>query len=332
VTYDEHGGFFDHVAPPAATQVDPTAPATYGVRVPAFFISPWVNGGAVFGHDGIYTGGGGVTKNSGAVQGSIAAVAVNPAVGAAAGVTAVSEKPPAAAAPAAAGDAQLGSVIGLMQPLHFDHTSILKTISRRFMNQNPPYMGARYEDANDLSAVLGSEPRPNQFLPFIPYNFVYGPSQKRLDVQSASTTPGALVWQYDPNTTNAQQFNFEDAGGGFWYIRTNTGSLYLTATATGVIQDVKYPAGTAALPGKNPDSQRWQLHSGGVTVIGASSYTVSNAAFPGKVLQPSGGSATSGTPVVLGAPQKAVTVFSVPNPWQVTSPLLPSNQLVSTTS
>jgi len=35
-------------------------------------------------------------------------------------------------------------------------------------------MGARYAAANDLSSVIGTEPRPSQFLPFIPYNFVYG--------------------------------------------------------------------------------------------------------------------------------------------------------------
>ena len=41
VTYDEHGGFFDHVSPPAL-RTDPPAGALYkgfetlGVRVPAF--------------------------------------------------------------------------------------------------------------------------------------------------------------------------------------------------------------------------------------------------------------------------------------------------------
>jgi phospholipase C len=41
VTYDEHGGFYDHVPPPAA-QDDSAAFRTYGVRVPAIVISPWV--------------------------------------------------------------------------------------------------------------------------------------------------------------------------------------------------------------------------------------------------------------------------------------------------
>jgi phospholipase C len=55
VTYDEHGGFFDHVSPPAL-RTDPPADAHYvkgsfdslGVRVPAFVISPFVKPGTVF--------------------------------------------------------------------------------------------------------------------------------------------------------------------------------------------------------------------------------------------------------------------------------------------
>ena len=54
VTYDEHGGFFDHVSPPAF-HTNPPASALYqkgfetlGVRVPAFVISPFVNPKTVF--------------------------------------------------------------------------------------------------------------------------------------------------------------------------------------------------------------------------------------------------------------------------------------------
>jgi phospholipase C len=41
VTYDEHGGFYDHVSPPAARD-DSSAFRRYGVRVPALVVSPWV--------------------------------------------------------------------------------------------------------------------------------------------------------------------------------------------------------------------------------------------------------------------------------------------------
>jgi phospholipase C len=51
VTYDEHGGVFDHVTPPSATSPFPTGTvvgfdySVYGVRVPALFINPFVKPG-----------------------------------------------------------------------------------------------------------------------------------------------------------------------------------------------------------------------------------------------------------------------------------------------
>ncbi|MGZ4383262.1 MAG: phospholipase C [Gaiellaceae bacterium] len=47
VTYDEHGGFFDHVPPPAAEDDDPKLFGLYGLRVPALVVSPWVGRGSV---------------------------------------------------------------------------------------------------------------------------------------------------------------------------------------------------------------------------------------------------------------------------------------------
>lgn len=41
VVYDEHGGFFDHVVPGPAADDDATF-GNYGVRVPAFFVGPYV--------------------------------------------------------------------------------------------------------------------------------------------------------------------------------------------------------------------------------------------------------------------------------------------------
>ncbi|WP_347901556.1 alkaline phosphatase family protein [Pseudomonas purpurea] len=52
--YDEHGGFHDHVVPPAAVQTDTTSDVNWnnpftllGVRVPAIFASPWLKPGLV---------------------------------------------------------------------------------------------------------------------------------------------------------------------------------------------------------------------------------------------------------------------------------------------
>jgi phospholipase C len=53
IVYDEHGGIYDHVPPPACTPDDSTDQATgfafdrLGVRVPAVLISPWIPKGTV---------------------------------------------------------------------------------------------------------------------------------------------------------------------------------------------------------------------------------------------------------------------------------------------
>jgi phospholipase C len=46
VVYDEHGGFYDHIVPPAAEDDRPSF-RSYGVRVPAILVSPWVPQGKV---------------------------------------------------------------------------------------------------------------------------------------------------------------------------------------------------------------------------------------------------------------------------------------------
>ena len=57
ITYDEDGGFFDHVAPGPAGTNEPAPFSNYGVRVPAFVVSPWAKAGAcahdVFDHTSI---------------------------------------------------------------------------------------------------------------------------------------------------------------------------------------------------------------------------------------------------------------------------------------
>jgi len=45
VTYDEHGGFFDHVSPSASGDSPPFD--RFGVRVPALLISPWIPAGTI---------------------------------------------------------------------------------------------------------------------------------------------------------------------------------------------------------------------------------------------------------------------------------------------
>jgi phospholipase C len=301
IVYDEHGGFYDHVPPSAAARVSPELPIdTHGVRVPAFVISPWVGGGAVFGSD----------------------AALVP--------------PPAKQ----------------RNDLNFDHTSILRTIARRFMSADPPYLGARYAAANDLSAVVGTQLRQTQFRPFLRYNFQFGASQLMLGVKDADPAPGAPLWQLASDSSAAQDFSFEDAGDGFWYIRSHVSNLYLTVQVPdpvpavghepvaaaggvpptvpqpvnpGVIQDVKFVAGTVptgattGLPAA--DRQKWRLRLVGSVTGESDLFLIESRAIPGKVLQPT--ARTQAGAVVLGL---NVLVSTPPGPyaWKVNSPLLTS--------
>lgn len=53
ITYDEHGGYYDHVPPPSRGVPNPDGIAgdginydRLGVRVPTLMISPWIRKGA----------------------------------------------------------------------------------------------------------------------------------------------------------------------------------------------------------------------------------------------------------------------------------------------
>jgi hypothetical protein len=167
--------------------------------------------------------------------------------------------------------------------------------------------------------------------PFIPYTLACVASKMNLDVPGASTAAGTDLWQFAPNGTDAQSFRFEDAGHGFVYIRTLAG-LYVSADApsgvpTGrgatlrIKQDLKYPPGSKGV--EDPNLQRWRFASSAMSVVNPTNYTISCAAVPGKVLQPLDGGAASGTAVVLADPVPHLPT-AIPNPWDVTSPLLPS--------
>ena len=171
------------------------------------------------------------------------------------------------------------------------------------MSADPPYISARYAAANDLSVVLGDTLRHTQFLPFIRYNFICAASQKSLDVQGGKFVR-TLLWQYDVNNTIAQFFSFEDAGEGYFYIRTHCGNLYVTVnvpepvivknkplppppeTSTHTIkQDVKYKPSETDMY-HQPGHQKWMLApvlQSGQPV--KDTFTITNAFFAKKVLQ-----------------------------------------------
>jgi hypothetical protein len=284
IVYDEHGGFFDHVPPPAAVPVSSDLSiSTLGVRVPAVVISPWIGAGSVFGHD----------------------------------------------------DSGEGA-------LHFDHTSILKTIARRFLSADPPYLGARFAAAQDLSSVIGTQVRQPQFRPFIRYRLEFTGSAMMLDVQFANRAAGTMLWQFPPNGTVAQDFSFEDAGDGFVYIRSYVSNLYVTVrapdpvvtqnsspapvAAPGLIEDVKYEPSDVVLPEKSPALQRWILTSASISVQERDLYIISNEAHQGLVLQPSHLTQAE-APVILDAPESGTPIHPAHNAWKVVSPLL-NDQIV----
>jgi hypothetical protein len=147
----------------------------------------------------------------------------------------------ATARPSSSATNPVGPIVNQLYPLHFDHTSILKTIARRFMSASPPYLSARYAAAEDLSSVLGNEMQSSRFLPFIPYNFAYSQSQKRLDVQWAGTSPGTVIRSQHHRGAAIQ------LRGRWQRILLHPHShrhLYLTAGANGVTRQLKYPTGS----------------------------------------------------------------------------------------
>ena len=269
LVYDEHGGFYDHITPPAAVPVSDTDNfpiTTYGVRVPSFVISPWVAAGKVFGHD--------------------------------------------------------ASAVG-RPTLDFDHTSILKTIARRFLSAAPPYLGARYAAASDLSEVMTDVLRQPQFLPFIRYNLQYAASQLLMDVQSA--TAGSPLWQFPADGTVAQDFSFEDAGDGLVYIRTHVSHLYLTVSGSGspplgVIQDVKYPFEGGSIGAHRQATQKWQLTNTSIAIQERHTFLIESHAFPGLALQPAAPDQADSL-LVLADAGETTGIHARAHAWNVTSPL-----------
>jgi hypothetical protein len=334
ITYDEHGGFYDHVRPPQAVPVTADTPATYGLRVPTFIVTPWVRPGSTFGHDSP------LPPPPGPIHPAVPTGAQEeaaPRTAAAAGAPEAHLHAEGAAvrAETAAAESTDALLSGPLAPLYFDHTSILKTIARRFLSYDPahpttpapPYLGARYAAAHDLSPIFTATPHLPAFRPFIPYSLLYVRTKTGLEVPDATLTPGTLLWQNTPNpSAESQHFRFEDAGNGSWYIRTPAGNLYLTAdpATLRITQQPKYAAGGPA--GVNPDTQRWNLTTG---ITPGTGFSISNLAFPTKLLQPQGNSNALGAATVLGDPDPGpIGAGHVKNAWQVTTPLLPSGGII----
>ena len=217
--------------------------------------------------------------------------------------------------------------------VQFDHTSILKTIARRFIVGTAAVPGRALRGrGRPLSAVLATEARPGPFRPFIPYNLLFGASGLLLDVQGGEPASALPLVQSAASGAPEQEFAIEDAGGGFVYLRSRLTNRYATVrepTAAGasptVFQDVKYPLAPGQPPERRPELQRWRLTSTAIDIIHAGDHHVSSQAHPDKQLQPANPS-VPGSPVILGA--SAGGVFGLGhNVWKITSPLLPHDQV-----
>ena len=259
ITYDESGGFYDHVPPPSAPRISDDFPIfTVGGRIPTMVVSPWVKPGSVFGSD--------------------------------------------------------------TDGYFFDHTSVLKTIVRRFLPNDPPYLGARFAAANDLSSVLETAPQNPQFLPFIRYRFEFAASGLLLDYGPTERTRKAVFHQAPGDGSPAQDFSFEGAGDGYVYVRGTTNNLYVTALAGSaeLVMDLK--TGTPL--------QKWQFSPTNQTATTRSEFVISNQGKADLVLLPlQAGQIDSLAGLATANPQR--DPFANPNAWKVSSPLLPDSSVVS---
>ena len=204
--------------------------------------------------------------------------------------------------------------------LHFDHTSIVKTIARRFLSGSPPYLGARYAAASDLAAIVLAEPRRPQFLPFLRYTIMFLASQQMLTV-AGDPAPGTPLSQTPVDGSPPQDFSFEDASDGFVRIRSHAGNFYLSVDESGadlaVRQDLPY-APAAGGTGPRPALQRFKVTPVGISQLTHDHYVISNEAYPDLELQPAAATAPS-SPIVLGqrgAPGQA----GPPTAWRVSRP------------
>jgi phospholipase C len=239
IVYDEHGGFYDHVPPPHAPKISPDLPIdTFGVRVPAFVISPWVPAGSVFGNDNLV----------------------------------------------------------------FDHTSLARTIARRFMPGNPPYLGARYAAANDLSAVVTNTRRSGQFRPFVARTFTYGPSGLSIGIKDGQ------LWQLP----DADTFTFEEAGENSFYLRHRGTNLYATVSGTGIVLAPKVIPGTTPASTDFPavELQRWTFLQ-----TAPDTYSIHCKGVPIKVLQPA--SSSKASPLVLNMPTFPPSQPDTTHVWKI---------------
>jgi phospholipase C len=290
IIYDEHGGFYDHVAPPLAPKVSEDIPIeTYGVRVPAFVISPWVGAGAVFGRDAkaaVSTG-----------QGEPAAGPLpslyfdHTSILKTIARCFLSKNPPDLGARYATAN-DLSVVVG---------KTLRKTQFLPFVRYHLVYHASQKAlDVEGGNAVPGAVLRHSD--------------QNATAAQDFSFEEAGDGFVY----IRTHQGNL--------YVTVDVPDLVSATTGTtlpaahGIKQDVKYKpvARAGTVPTKlNPDYQKWKLTPVGNSAAEKDLYVISNAFFPDKVLQPLNPT-QSGVGVVLGAKAEPAGAVGSKNAWKVT--------------
>lgn len=95
------------------------------------------------------------------------------------------------------------------------------------------------------------------------YQLVAQHSGKAADIANVSTSPGAGLQQWAISGGSNQQFDFLDAGGGYYRIRARHSGLVLQVAGSGTGADVTQQ------PDTNAASQQWRAtdHGGGVVSL-----------------------------------------------------------------
>ncbi|WP_411711414.1 RICIN domain-containing protein [Lentzea atacamensis] len=96
--------------------------------------------------------------------------------------------------------------------------------------------------------------------PGVHYRLIARHSGKVADISGVSTAPGALLQQWSQTSGLNQQFDFIDAGGGYYRIRARHSGLVLQVASSSTGADITQQADTGAT------SQQWRVtdHGGGV--------------------------------------------------------------------
>ncbi|GAB4000622.1 hypothetical protein GCM10029992_33110 [Glycomyces albus] len=138
----------------------------------------------------------------------------------------------------------------------------------------PFFMGYRFAVFNYATQSLGGAVTVRHFElstpdgsgssypePGVHYRLVAQHSGKAVDVEGASASAGAALIQWSIHGGTNQEFDFVDAGGGFWRIRARHSGLVLEVSGTGTGADITQQ------PDSGAASQQWEVVDHGAGTV-----------------------------------------------------------------